>query len=52
MADRIYRKGLPEKEVLKILQDECGRKFDPKIGWIFLKNIDEIRNNYLEMEKK
>jgi putative two-component system response regulator len=52
MADRIYRKGLPEKEVLKILQDECGRKFDPQIATIFLKNIDDIRDYYKAMEKE
>ncbi|MDR2725076.1 MAG: response regulator [Candidatus Adiutrix sp.] len=51
MADRIYRKGLPEEEVLKILQHECGRKFDPQIAMIFLKNIDDIRDYYKAMEK-
>ena len=52
MADRIYRKGLPEEEGLKMLQHECGRKFDPNIGMIFLKNINEIRDYYKAVEKK
>jgi hypothetical protein len=43
MADRIYRKGLPEEEVLKILQHESGRKFDPDIVEVFLQDIDDIR---------
>jgi putative two-component system response regulator len=50
MADRVYRKGLPEEEVLKILQYECGRKFDPEVGRVFLRNIDDIRNCYKAME--
>ena len=52
MANRIYRKGMPEEQVLRILKEECGRKFDPAIGNIFLNNIDEIRSNYQEMERK
>lgn len=51
MADRVYRKGLPEEEVLKILQNDCGRKFDPEIGRIFLRNIDDIRASYKIMEQ-
>ncbi|GHV56929.1 two-component system response regulator [Deltaproteobacteria bacterium] len=52
MADRIYRKGMPEAQVLKIMKEECGRKFDPAIGHIFLNNIEAIRANYLAMERK
>ena len=52
MADRIYRKGLPEQEVLKIIQAECGRKFDPRIVMVFLEKIDEIRASYQAMEKQ
>jgi len=51
MADRVYRKGLPEEEVLNILQSDCGRKFDPEIGRIFLQNIDDIRTSYKALEK-
>jgi putative two-component system response regulator len=50
--DRVYRKGLPEEEVLKILKEECGRKFDPQICLLFLKNINEIRAFYKDMEKE
>ena len=52
MANRIYRKGLPEEEVLKILHKECARKFDPEIGRLFLDNIDEIRANYQSIESE
>ena len=52
MSDRIYRKGLPEADVLKLMLDECGRKFDPNIGQIFLRNIDDIRANCKDMEKR
>ena len=50
LTDRVYRKGLPEEEVLTILKAECGRKFDPEIMRIFLQNIDEIRGYYQAME--
>jgi len=52
MADRVYRKGLPEEEVLKMLRHESGRKFDPGIMRIFLQNIDDIRASYKAMEKQ
>jgi putative two-component system response regulator len=50
MADRVYRKGLPEEVVLRIINDECGRKFDPDIAAIFLMNIDDIRTKYRAAE--
>lgn len=43
MSDRIYRKGLPEEEVLEFIKSQSGIKFDPKICSTFLENIDEVR---------
>ncbi len=43
MADRAYRPGWPEEQVLDFIKSECGRKFDPDIGRLFLDRIGEIR---------
>lgn len=43
LSDRIYRKGLPEKEVLDFIKSQSGIKFDPKICSIFFEYIDEVR---------
>lgn len=44
LSDRVYRPGLPESEVLRILRWECGRKFDPDICLLFLDAIDDIKS--------
>ena len=51
MADRIYRKGLPEEQVLRIIDEESGRKFDPEIARLFIRHIDDIRQGYQTLEK-
>ena len=51
LADRIYRPGLPEEEVLRIISSESGRKFDPELCEIFLNNIDEIRDIIADVDK-
>ena len=43
LSDRIYRKGLPEKEVLDFIKSQSGIKFDPTICSIFFEYIDEVR---------
>ncbi|MDR1922318.1 MAG: response regulator [Candidatus Adiutrix sp.] len=50
MADRIYRKGLPEPEVLDFIRKESGRKFDPEITGVFLEHISDIRRGYQTLE--
>ncbi len=52
MTDRIYRRGLSEARVLEIIKQERGKKFDPVIVDLFLKNIDEIRRGYQELERE
>lgn len=52
LADRIYRKGLPEDKVLAIIEEESGRKFDPEIVRLFLHHIPDIRQGYQAMEKR
>ncbi|MDD3088600.1 MAG: HD domain-containing protein [Candidatus Omnitrophica bacterium] len=38
-ADRPYRKGFSSEEAIKIMEDEKGRKLDPKITEVFFKMI-------------
>ncbi|UQZ90386.1 response regulator [Deltaproteobacteria bacterium Smac51] len=52
MTDRIYRRGLTEEKVLEIIRQERGKKFDPTIVDLFLRNIDEIRQGYQAMERE
>lgn len=52
LADRIYRKGLPEDKVLAVIEEESGRKFDPGIVSLFLRHIPDIRQGYQAMEKR
>lgn len=38
-ADRPYRKGFPKEAAIKILEEESGRKLDPKVTAAFLKMV-------------
>jgi putative two-component system response regulator len=42
--ERVYRRALDEDEVLKIMSDENGRKFDPSLMAIFLTVLDQFRD--------
>jgi putative two-component system response regulator len=44
VSDRVYRKALPEAEVLAILQEGRGSHFDPDWLDLFLKHISGIRS--------
>jgi putative two-component system response regulator len=50
LSDRVYRKGLPENEVLSIIEKSIGSKFDPEIGELFLGRYQEIRDHCQEQE--
>lgn len=52
LSDRVYRKGMSEEKVLAIIDEECGRKFDPNICRLFLHYISDIRRDYQVMERK
>jgi len=47
LSNRIYRPAWEEEDVLKYIEENAGKKFDPTIIEIFKKNYDEIRNLYL-----
>jgi putative two-component system response regulator len=51
LSDRVYRKGLPENEVLSIIEKSIGSKFDPEIGELFLGRHQEIRDYCQEQER-
>lgn len=42
-CDRVHRKALPEDEVLNILREESGARFDPEVVDAFFSGIDTIR---------
>lgn len=44
LSDRVYRKGLPEKEALDYIISMREIKFDPEVCDIFLKHIDAFRD--------
>lgn len=39
-SERCYKKAIPPQEAVKIIKEESGTHFDPKLVDIFLKNID------------
>jgi len=40
--DRVYKKALPEKEVIKIMKKEKGTHFDPRFFDLFIKTLPEL----------
>lgn len=44
ISDRPYRKGFSKKKALKIMEEESGKQFDPKITKIFLDIIKTIND--------
>jgi len=46
--DRIYRPAWREDEVLKFIEENSGKKFDPKICEVFFDNYEDLRNLYLK----
>jgi putative two-component system response regulator len=41
--DRVYRRALPETEVLRILREGSGSHFDPNLLALFLSILEEVR---------
>ena len=41
--DRVYRRALPEEQVLQIIQDGCGTHFDPTVVPAFFEALPGIR---------
>jgi putative two-component system response regulator len=50
LSDRVYRKGLPEDEVLSIIAKGKGSKFEPEICQLFLDRYEQIRAHCQEQE--
>ena len=51
VSTRVYKKGWPEDEALKVIRDESGKHFDPELVDIFLSMPDilaAIRKRYPE----
>lgn len=49
-TERPYKKPIPLEETLRMIKDDSGRKFDPKIVDAFFSCLDEIKKhiNYVE----
>ena len=48
-SDRCYKKAWKDEDIFKLLKDEKGKHFDPKLIDLFFENIDkfkEIRDKY------
>ena len=41
--DRVYRRAMPEDEVLTLMQQGVGTQFDPMLVAVFLANFEEMR---------
>lgn len=42
ISDRCYKKAMPPEEAVKVIKEEAGTHFDPKLVEIFLKNIIKV----------
>ncbi|MEO1938087.1 MAG: HD domain-containing phosphohydrolase [Sulfurimonas sp.] len=48
-SDRCYKKAWPDEKIFKLIKDESGKHFDPKLVEIFFEHLDEflaIRDSY------
>jgi PAS domain S-box-containing protein len=48
-SDRCYKKAWKDEDIFKLLEEEKGKHFDPKLVDLFFENIDkfkELRNKY------
>ena len=43
LSDRVYRKGLPEDEIVGLIKTMRGKKFSNYLTDIFLEHLDEIK---------
>ncbi len=43
MSHRVYRPGLPEDQVIEMLKEYNGTKFDPMLLQLFLENLEYIK---------
>jgi HD-GYP domain-containing protein (c-di-GMP phosphodiesterase class II) len=41
ISERCYKEPIPPEEALKVIKEESGTHFDPKLAEIFLKYIDK-----------
>ena len=46
LAEKHYRPGVPEDEALNYINQQAGFKFSPSLVRLFLRNLDEIREQW------
>ncbi|MEA1982728.1 MAG: HD domain-containing protein [Campylobacterota bacterium] len=58
-SDRVYKKAWSDERIFKLLEEEKGKHFDPKLIDLFFEKLDEIKkvreqfkDNYIEQEIK
>eukprot|EP01029_Cantina_marsupialis_P032405 TRINITY_DN98675_c0_g2_i1.p1 TRINITY_DN98675_c0_g2~~TRINITY_DN98675_c0_g2_i1.p1 ORF type:complete len:215 (-),score=40.55 TRINITY_DN98675_c0_g2_i1:35-679(-) len=50
-SDRCYKKAWPLEDILKLLKNQKGKHFDPKLIDVFMENLDaflEIRDKFVD----
>ncbi len=53
-SDRVYKEAWDDEKIFKLLKDERGKQFDPKLVDIFFDNLDEfleVRDSLKENDK-
>ena len=48
LSNRVYRKGLPEAQVLDYINSQTGRKFSSQLTKLFLGHIEEIKEDEIK----
>jgi len=58
-SDRVYKKAWGDERIFKLLREESGKHFDPKLIDLFFENLDAIlkvretfKDNYLGVDSK
>ena len=52
ISKRCYKEAIPMEEAFKIIENESGTHFDPKLVKVFLDNKDQIITVYKNMPNK
>lgn len=44
VSKRCYKEPIPVEEAFKIIEEDAGKRFDPKLAEVFLRRRDDFRN--------
>ena len=43
-SDRVYKKAWPDEKIFKLIKEERGKHFDPKLVDLFFENLEKIKS--------